>query len=155
MYAAILLVHSWLRWAVLIAGAVAIIRSIAGARGSRPWGRADDRAGRLFVIALDVQMLLGLLLYFVFSPITRSALSDFAGAMQVSATRFWAIEHVFGMVVGLLLAHRGASRVKAIQDVRRKHRVAAIMYTLALLAILASIPWPGTPNGRPLLRFPI
>jgi hypothetical protein len=153
MYPAVLLAHSWLRWVVLLLAVAAIARAIAGARRARPWSAADDRAGRLFVIALDVQLLLGLLLYFVLSPITRGALADFGGAMQVSGTRYWAVEHVFGMVVGLVLAHRGKSRARSLQDPRSKHRVAAIMYILALLAILASIPWPGTPNARPLFRF--
>ena len=153
MYAAVLVLHSWLRWAVLAFALVAILRALAGARTGRPWDATDDRSGKLFVIALDVQVLLGLLLYFVLSPLTRSALADFGGAMQVSAVRFWAVEHVFGMVVGLLLAHRARVRARSIQDPRRRHRVVAIMYALALVAIAAAIPWPGTPNARPLFRW--
>ena len=52
-------------------------------------------------------MLLGLLLYFVFSPLTKAALGDFAGAMKDPLMRFWAVEHVFGMVIGVALAHVG------------------------------------------------
>jgi hypothetical protein len=142
-----------MRWVVLICGVLAIVRALAGASGRRPWGPGDDRAGKLFTIALDAQMLLGLLLYFALSPITRAALADFAGAMKISGMRFWAVEHVFGMVIGIILAHRGQARVRSIQDPVRKHRVAAVFYILALLAILAAIPWPGTPNGRPLFRW--
>jgi hypothetical protein len=153
MYASVLLIHSWLRWAVILLALLAIVRAITGASSRRPWTPADDRAGLLFTIALDVQLLLGLLLYFALSPITQGALRDFGGAMAVSATRYWAVEHVFGMVVGVLLAHRGRARAKSIADPARRHKVAAIFFVLALVAILASIPWPGTPNARPLLRF--
>jgi hypothetical protein len=153
MYPAILLVHSWLRWVVLLLGVFAIVRAIAGATGRRPWQATDERAGKFFVIALDVQMLLGLVLYFLLSPITRAALSDFGGALQNPGMRFWAVEHVFGMVVGIALAHRGQSRVRQVPDPVRKHRVAAVFFALALIAILASVPWPGTPNARPLLRW--
>jgi hypothetical protein len=153
MYPAILLVHSWLRWAVLLLAVLAIVRAISGAMGRRPWQPADERAGKFFVIALDIQMLLGLVLYFLLSPITRAALSDFGGAMQNPGTRFWAVEHVFGMVVAIVLAHRGQSRVRQLSEPIRKHRVAAVFFTLALVAILASIPWPGTPNGRVLFRW--
>jgi hypothetical protein len=153
MYAALLFVHSWLRWLVILFALVAVARACAGMASGRPWGRADELAGKLFVRTFDVQILLGLLLYFVLSPITRSAMSDFSAAMQVSVTRFWAVEHVFGMIVAALLAYRGSMRVRAIQDHARKHRVAAVFYTLALIAILASIPWPGTPNGRPFIRW--
>ena len=153
MYAAVLLIHSWLRWAVILVALFAIVRAVTGASSRRPWAPADDRAGLLFTIVVDVQLLLGLLLYFALSPITQAALRDFGGAMAVSATRYWAVEHVFGMVVGVLLAHRGRARAKSIADPARRHKVAAIFFVLALVAILASIPWPGMPNARPLLRY--
>lgn len=153
MYSTVLLLHSWLRWAVILLGLWAIAKSAAGLSARRPWGPGDDRAGRLFVIMVDVQMLLGLLLYFVLSPMTKAALADFGGAMKVSAVRFWAVEHVFGMIVGLALAHRGRARTRKLADAAAKHRVALVFFGLALLAILASIPWPGTPNARPLVRW--
>ena len=153
MYPTLLFVHSWLRWVVLVLALVAIFRAISGAASGRAWGRADDLAGKLFLRALDVQVLLGLLLYFALSPITRAALGDFGGAMKISAMRFWAVEHWFGVVVGMVLAHRGQIRIRKLTDSAAKHKVAAIFWTLALLAILASIPWPGTPNARPLFRW--
>jgi hypothetical protein len=153
VYPFVILLHSWLRWALIILALYAIVRAISGASSGRAWQPADERAGRLFLIALDVQVMLGLVLYFLLSPITRGALSDFAGAMQVSATRYWAVEHVFGILIGVALAHRGRTRVRAIPDAARKHKVAATFFILALLAILASIPWPGTPNARPLFRW--
>ena len=153
MYAAVLLVHSWLRWVVLLSGLFAIVLAVTGIAQKRPWGSQDNRAGAIFTGMLDLQMLLGLVLYFLLSPLTRAAMGDFGAAMGDSLLRFWAVEHVFGMVVGIILAHRGRSRVRAIQDPVRKHRVAAIFFGLALIAILASIPWPGMPAGRPLVRW--
>jgi hypothetical protein len=142
MYGLILLVHSWLRWAVIAAGLVAVVRG----------GQRDGAAGKWFTILLDFQILLGLLLYFVLSPFTRNALADFGSAMSSPQLRFWAVEHVFGMVIGTALAHIGRARVrKAAPD--RRARIAAIFYGLAMLAILASIPWPGMPAGRPLFRW--
>jgi hypothetical protein len=153
MYALVLLIHSWLRWMVVLAGLFAIGSAVSGIAKKRGWSAMDDRAGLFFTIALDVQMLLGLVLYFLLSPLTRAAMGDFGAAMGDSLLRFWAVEHVFGMLVGIALAHRGRSRVRAIQDTAKKHRVAAVFYTLALIAVLASIPWPGMPAGRPLLRW--
>jgi len=152
MYTTVLALHSWLRWAVVLIGLIAIVRALAAGAGRRPWLPLDDRLGLFFIIVLDVQLLLGLVLYFVLSPITQAALADFGSVMQVSSMRYWAVEHVFGMVVGVFLAHRGRARVKAASDPTRKHRVAAVFLILAMVAILASIPWPGMPNGRPLFR---
>jgi len=152
MSIAVLTLHSWLRWLVLLTGVVAFVRAAAGASGRKPWRPSDDRAGFWFVMALDVQFLLGLILYVFLSPITHAAFADFGAAMKSSGLRFWAVEHVAGMLVGVALAHVGRVRARKTDSLRR-HKVAAIFFGLALAAILASIPWPGTPNGRPLLRW--
>jgi hypothetical protein len=153
MYSLVLLIHSWLRWLVLLTGVLAAARGVTGWRRRKPWTLRDERAGLWFSISLDFQILLGLVLYFFLSPITSAALHDIGGAMRNAALRFWAIEHVFGMIVGVALAHIGRTRIHKTGDDLRRHRLAAIFFTLALIAIFASIPWPGTPNGRPLLRW--
>ena len=142
MYGLLLLIHSWLRWAVIAAGVAAAVRG----------GTREGTAGKWFIILLDIQLLIGLLLYFVFSPLTKAALSDFGGAMKVSQLRFFAVEHAFGMLIGLVLAHVGRKRITRAAPERRA-RLAMIFYGLALLAILVSIPWPGMPAGRPLFRW--
>ena len=152
MYSGVLLAHSWVRWAVVIAGVLALLRALTGASSRRPWTAADDRAGLWFTIALDVQILIGLYLYFVLSPFTTEALKNFGAAMRTPALRFWAVEHAFGMLLGVVLAHVGRVRLRKAEPSRR-HVIAAIFFGIALVAILASIPWPGTPNGRPWVRW--
>ena len=122
--------------------------SLAVVRG----GARDESAGRWFTGLLDLQITLGLVLYFILSPVTGAALDDFGGAMKNTQLRFFAVEHVIGMLIGTALAHVGRGRVRK-APLERKGRTAAIFYGLALLAILASIPWPGLPAGRPLFRF--
>ena len=69
MYSSVLLLHSWLRWVVLVLGVAAFLRSVT------PAGRTPgDRLSLLFTITFDIQFLLGLVLYFVMSPITRMAI---------------------------------------------------------------------------------
>jgi hypothetical protein len=57
------------------------------------------------------------------------------------------------MVLAVALAHIGRSRVHKTGDDTRRHRLVAIFFTLALIAILASIPWPTLAHGRPLIRW--
>jgi hypothetical protein len=152
MYPLTLALHSLLRWVVLVAGIVAFGRAVAGMRGRRPWTSVDVRAGQVFVGVLDLQFLLGLALYFFLSPITRVAFGDFGAAMGNSMLRFWAVEHILGMVVAVALAHIGRTRVRKASDAARRHKLAAIFFGLALVAMLATIPWPGMPAERPLLR---
>ncbi len=153
MYSAVLLIHSWLRWAVLLVGLIAAVRGITGWLGGRPWTQSDDRVGAWFIRTLDIQILLGLLLYFVLSPLTRLAFQNFGTAMKDSGLRFWLVEHTFGMIVGVALAHIGRARIRKSPADARRHRLAAVFFTLALIAIIASIPWPGMPNGRVLFRW--
>jgi hypothetical protein len=154
MYDAALHAHSWLRWFVLLVGLVAIARAILGRSGGRPWSRADDRLGAAFVGLLDLQLLIGLVLYFALSPITKEGMRDIGGAMANTGLRFWAIEHPFGMIVAIALAHIGRTRIRKTTDAARRHRTALIFFTLALIVIVITIPWPGRAIiGRPLFRM--
>lgn len=151
MYELLVILHSWLRWVVLLAGVAAFARSLGGASAGRGWTAGDESLSKLFGVVLNVQFAIGLVLYVWLSPLTASAFADFGAAMARSDLRFWAVEHVTGMVVALALVHIGRARVrKAAED--RRHRTAAIFLGLALLVMLISIPWPGTPAQRPLFR---
>ena len=151
MYGFVLNVHSWMRWVVIATCLWSLLR--AATAGGRPWTPADARASRIFVMALDVQVLLGLLLYVFLSPFTRQAMSDMATAMKVSALRFFVVEHLFGMLLAVAFAHIGAVKIRKAPNDARRHRLALIFFSLALLAVFASIPWPGTPAARPLFRI--
>jgi hypothetical protein len=152
MYSAIVVVHSLMRWVALLAGLVAVARGIAGWNKPR-WTSADNQAGVVFISALDIQLLLGLLLYLFFSPVVSAAFSNVAGAMKVSESRFFLVEHPAGMLVAIVVAHIGRVRTKKATPDDAKHRAAAVFYGLALLLILLTIPWPGMPAARPLWPF--
>ena len=149
MYSATLVLHSLLRWIVLATGLAAAGRGIAG-WGGRPWTAADSRAGMAFVTALDLQLLLGLLLYVVLSPNVSIAFSNIGAAMKDPVLRFFLVEHMVGMIIAIALAHVGRARTKKAVSDGAKHRAAAIFFGLSLVVLLLSIPWPFMPAGRPL-----
>jgi hypothetical protein len=150
LYLLTLSLHNLLRWIVLILGIVAAVRAWIGWLGKKEWTETDRKLGSFFGIAFDTQLLLGLLLYFVFgSPWTAAILSgDFSTAMQVTEMRFFSVEHTFMMILALVFAHLGSMLAKKAQEATAKYRAAAIWFTLALLLILAAIPW-----FRPLIRL--
>ena len=152
MYSAFLLIHSLLRWVVVLAGLVAIARAISGITGRRNWLPGDAAAARWFSITLDVQFLIGLLLYVWLSPFIRDAWADMAATMRNAPLRFFAVEHLTGMLIGIALAHVGKSKIAKAADAAQKHKLALIFFSLAMVVILLSIPWPGMPGGRPLWR---
>ncbi len=152
MYTALLVIHSLLRWLVVIAGLLACVRSLSGWLGKRDWSPADARYGLIFMIAVDVQFLVGLVLYVFVSPITHAAFQNFGAAMHVNVLRFFAVEHTPFAVIALATVHIARVRARKVDGVAR-HRVAAIGFVFAMLIILAAIPWPFLPYGRPLLRL--
>lgn len=154
MYAFVLVLHSILRWVILLVGLAAVIQGVRGWLGSRAWTKLDDRLGLAFTISLDTQLLVGVILYIV-SPLIQAALSDFGGAMRTTGLRFFAMEHVLLMIIAVVVAHVGRARIKRQEDARAKHKQAAIFFGLALLLVLAGIPWPFLPYGRSLLPHSI
>jgi hypothetical protein len=149
MYAALLVLHSLLRWVVLLAGLAAAVRGIAG-WSRQSWTPPDARAGRIFVAALDLQLLVGLVLYGFLIAAATETVSSVGEVMRDSNRRFFFVEHPFGMLAALALAHVGQSRIRKATDPLRRHRTAAVFFGLSLVVMLLSIPWPGMPAGRPL-----
>jgi hypothetical protein len=151
MYNLVLILHSWLRWAVIVTGLLAtastLINRPAGAAG------ANDRWGLAFMATLDLQMLLGVLLYFVLSPTTAAIMNDFGAAMKDPVARFWAVEHASTMLVGVVIVHVGRVLARKAKTPESKRTRLLICYTVGLLAILAKTPWPGMTAGRPLFRL--
>ena len=152
MYDFVLFAHSWLRWLVLLAGVAAVARAVSGVNTRRPWTPLDDRGGMWFTAALDLQMLIGLVLYAFLSPVTQSAFVDMAAAMRAAPVRFFVVEHPVGMIVSIALAHVGRVRIRKAPDSESRHKRALVFFGLALLVLLLSMPWPIGPGARSLFR---
>lgn len=150
MYSFVLILHSWIRWVAIVAAAGALRASL---RSRDETERSADWWGLLFTTSLDVQMLLGLLLYLVVSPNMQMIRAHFAEAMQIGQLRFWAVEHITAMLAAVILAHVGRvlARKATTPEARRVRRLAC--YGLATILVIAAIPWPGLVYGRPFLRF--
>lgn len=142
MYVSVLTLHNYLRWAVLIVALVAVFMAWAGAASRGRWTPAQVNVGRVLTGLFDLQVLVGFVLYLFLSPITKAAFANMGAAMKDTPVRFFVAEHLVGMIVAAVLFHIGASRAKR----KDSPMQAAIFYTLAIVAVLASIPW-----GRPLL----
>lgn len=154
IYSAFLFLHSIVRWFVLAFGINAVLRAWQGSFKELSYGKVHRRSGVLFVSTLHLQLVIGLMLYVVLSPITRLAFSDMGAAMRDSVLRFFAIEHIFGMLVAITIATVGSARIKRADTDAKKHKRGLIYFGLAFLILFFSIPWPFYPAGRPLFSFP-
>ena len=104
------------------------------------------------MILFDVQLLVGLIIYAALSPTTQAALADFGAAMKDSQLRFFAVEHLVGMVAAAALIHIGRKKSGSVTAGSR-HKVALIFFALAIVIMLLSIPWPFGPAPRGLFRL--
>jgi hypothetical protein len=148
LYPHLLAFHSLFRWIVLAAALAAILVAFSGWSGAKPAGPNLRKFSVIFVIAMDIELLLGLLLFFGASPVTRAALANLAQAMKQQEPRFFTVEHTMLMLLAVVCAHVGGALSRKGRTDRMKYRGAAVAYTLSLLLMLGGIPW-----WRPLFRF--
>ena len=151
MYSVVLFTHSWLRYLVLGFGIALLALAVRGLQGGT-WTEKQERIHVLFTAILDVQFLLGLLLYFKLSPITQAALANMGAAMKEPTLRFFGVEHIATMLIAVIIAHVGRARSKRKQG-RARFKSVLITQIVWLLVTLAAIPWPVLDVGRPLFRF--
>ena len=148
MYSVVLGIHSWLRWLTLVA---AVGTTFAVVRGQVHGERSvADRWGLFTMAALDMQMLLGLVLYLALSPNMQPILDNFGAAMKDPGLRFWAVEHVSAMFGAVILAHIGRVLARKAKTTAAKRTRLLVCFGLATVLILLGMPWPGRPGGRQL-----
>ncbi|MBP6025406.1 hypothetical protein [Ferruginibacter sp.] len=148
-----LLIHNILRWAVLLFGIWTLLNAITGTLHKRNYGGGDNKASLFFMISCDIQLLLGLILYFNnawFDNLKNNA----SEVMKDSVLRFFAMEHALMMIIAWLLVHVGRSMVKRAGTDAQKHKRSLLFFGLALVIILAMIPWPFRQVGIARQWFP-
>ncbi len=150
MYQGLLHLHNFMRWVILILLVINIIRHLVAVK--QPFADRDKRLGLMLMVAAHITLVIGLYQYFVgpwgFQLISSQGM---AVVMKDSALRFWAVEHITGMLIGIVLITiaRGVFR-KTITN-EAKHKRALLLYIIALVVILASVPWPFREGiARPL-----
>jgi hypothetical protein len=153
MYEAVLLIHSWFRWVVIVLALVGLVRAVLGSQRKADWSSSDERVIKLFVIAVDVQFLIGLTLFAFLSPSTHHAFYALGPAMRNSDLRFWTVEHELPMLAAVAVAHIGRVRGKRYGKSPVRHRAALVTYAVFLGMVALGFPWPGTSRARPLFRF--
>ena len=140
MYAVVLMVHSVIRWLVLLALVARVGRAMQGSVSTVAWGSADRGLSGIALGLTHLQVVLGLGL-FALSPKVSSALGDMGAAMGQSMLRFWAVEHPTSMILGAVAVQLGYSLSKRASTDSGRHRAALTGYGVGLLLILAGIPW--------------
>jgi hypothetical protein len=152
MYLVLLAIHSLIRWFVLLSLLFALYRAFRGWLLNKTYTRLDDNSRVAATEAAQIQMVIGLWLYFI-SPVVHYFLHNFKDAVHERQIRFFGMEHITIMLTAIVLISIGSAKAKQKITHREKFKTIAIWFTIALLIILSSIPWSFSPlTSRPLFR---
>jgi len=132
--------HSGLRWVLLILLVYAIYNAFSK-KTKNQYEEKDRKLNMFTMIAAHTQLLFGLIMYITNEGI-MAAWSNIGGIMKISEARHIVIEHLFGMLIAVVFITIGHSKSKKASSANSKHSKIFGMYLLALIIILASIPWP-------------
>ena len=135
MYTGLVHTHSGLRWIALVLLVVSVLIAISKWQGRSGYTDGNRKLYLFTLISVHLQLVIGLILYFISPKVNFSLLSD-------KLYRFYTVEHLTGMLIAIVLITIGYSRSKRASDTTTKQRLVAIFYGLGLLLILALIPWP-------------
>ena len=138
MYNAILHSHSGLRWVALLLILLAIINA-ARSQASGEYLKKDKMLNLFAMVMLHIQLILGFVLFFMNE---RSKVSYSEGWMKVDLFRFFGLEHMIGMLLAIIIITFGRKKAEKLKGTRDKHRKIMVSYTIGLILILLSIPWP-------------
>lgn len=138
MYTGLLHTHSSLRYVVLLLLVIVVAKSLVGLISKKPFEKADEKLTLWLMIATHIQLLVGLVLYFV-SPVVKFG-SD---TMKDSLIRYWTVEHAFLMLIAIVLITLARTSTKKITESSAKHKRVFIMSAIALVLIVLSIAMSG------------
>jgi uncharacterized membrane protein YfcA len=153
MYLTLLLLHNLVRWIIVILAIYALYNNYNGWRNGRVYAKKDKTLNGIFIGSLHLQIVLGIILYFGFSPFVSQAMEDMKTAMKDSTLRFWAVEHILGMIIAVAVAQIGNIVSKKSATDTEKFRKAFIYFLIAVIIIFLSHPFAFHGGARPLNPF--
>lgn len=132
----IAVLHKHLGWTVFVVLFLAVIWAFYKWKGKKGYGRFDMIFYLIATSLIEFQVLMGIILY-----IAKQKWKGFS-EMDVAAIRFFAVEHLLGMLIVVALISIGRGRSKRSEDPVKKHRNVAVWFGLAFILILLSFPFP-------------
>ena len=141
MYSALKTVHSYWAYLALAILILASINALLGMRANKAFSARDLRISLFGLIFSHVQLLVGLILYFVSPWFDQWSALGVGGVMKDAQARLYLVEHPFTNIIAILLITMGWSMHKRQTEDGKKFSRIGIFYTLGLVLLLSRIPW--------------
>jgi hypothetical protein len=138
MLTGLLHTHSLLRYFILISLILVIVNSLLGMMNRKPFGKWDNKFSLYLLIFTHMQLVVGIILYFI--NLSQNRLVQFnENTMKDDGLRYWAVEHLVGMLVAVVLITVARASSKRLADDTAKHKRLFIFNLVALAVIVATI----------------
>ncbi len=139
MYQGLLHTHILLRYFILVMLVVVIVMAINGLMNKKPYGKLDNKFSLYLFIFTHLQLLIGIILYIVSYMDGARRVHFTADTMKNPSLRYWAVEHVIGMLVAIVLITVARITTKKLSLDAAKHRRMLVLNTVALVLIISII----------------
>lgn len=133
--------HSIWSYLVLVVLVLATINALYKFFSNKEFHAKDFRLSLFALIVSHIQLLLGVVYFFVSDKLGLIQEVGMGGIMKDSTLRSIVVEHPFTMIIAIALITIGYSKHKKKLTSKPKFKMIAIFYTLALILVLAKIPW--------------
>ena len=141
MYSILKNIHSYWAYLVLLVLILCIFNAITGKINGKDFESRDLRLSLFGLIFSHLQLLIGLILYFVSPWFDQWSNLGMGGGMKDAQTRLFLVEHPFTNILAIALITIGWSAHKHQSDPSKKFLRIALLYGLGLLLLMSRIPW--------------
>lgn len=141
MYDTIKILHSYWAYLMLLILVLATFNALIKYFGNKEFHAKDFRISLFALIVAHIQLILGIIFYFAsdyFKLISEMGMGE---VMKNATLRSNIVEHPLTMIIAITLITIGYSKHKKKLTSQPKFKMIAIFYTLALILVLAKIPW--------------
>lgn len=141
MYDTVKNLHSYWAYLVLFVLLIAVVNALIKTFGDKEYTAKDFRISLFTLIVSHIQLLIGLVLYFVSPRLQLFSEIGMGAIMKDSINRLYLVEHPLINILAVALITIGYSKHKKKLTSSYKLKTIAIFYTIALLLFLSRIPW--------------
>lgn len=141
MYDVVKTLHSYWAYLVLIILIIAAVNAIIKTIGDKEYEANDFRKSLFTLIVSHIQLLIGIVLYFVSPRLQLFSESGMGEIMKDAVNRLYLVEHPLVNIIAVALITIGYSKHKKKLTSKAKLKTIAIFYTMALVLFLSRIPW--------------
>lgn len=141
MYDTVKILHSYWAYLVLLILVLATFNAIVKYFGNKEFHAKDFRISLFTLIVSHIHLILGIILFFAADYISLISDMGMGEVMKNATLRSNIVEHPITMIIAIVLITMGYSKHKKKLTSKSKFKMLAIFYSLALILILAKIPW--------------